>query len=66
MREYAELFSEGNEVVSVEVHEFCDWCTKEMSSRDTRFVVFPNGNNAFLASAEKLLSDIKEELEMLE
>ena len=65
-REFAVAFDSQDSPVEMEVHDFCQCCEEILEQKDVRFMVFPTDKDVYVASAEELLSDILQELELIE
>lgn len=65
-QEAASVFCEGDEVVSIEVHDFVDNCEKNLEDPSFRFAVYPNGTDVFIVSTQQMLEDLLEELDLME
>ena len=65
-KEAAEFFSEGDEVMSIEVHDFVNNCEETLEDSSFRFAVYPNGKDAFIVSTQQMLEDLLEELDLIE
>lgn len=64
-KQFAEMFADGDNAVSIEIHDFCQRC-KEMLNNNIGFLVFYNGQDAYWADTNKILNDIQEELSLVE
>lgn len=65
-KEYAEVFCDGEIPVSINIHDFCDRCSELDPKSKVRFMVSPNGTNAFVVDVEKMFNDITEALDRIE
>lgn len=65
-KEYAKVFCDGEIPVPINIHDFCDRCSDLDPKSKIRFMVFPNGANAFVVDGEKIFNDIMEELDKIE
>lgn len=65
-KEYAEKFSDGEVPIAIDVHDFCNRCSSCNPEEKIRFMVFPNGKDAFVVDVEKMLYDISAELDKIE
>lgn len=64
-KEFAEAFQqEGEQVVSMDVHEFAEQC--KTLEGNIRFMVFPTKENAYVVDAEKFANDICDYLAQVE
>ena len=64
-KQFAEMFANGDNAVSIEIHDFCHRC-EEMLNDNIGFLVFYNGQDAYWVDVNKIISDIQEELSLVE